>query len=45
MCLCASLAYNFDNGSMSSCTFVSGLFGIVSASVSTSVVTWIVSNP
>ena len=45
MCLCATLAYNFDIGSMSSCTFVPCLFGIVSAAVSSSVVTWIVSNP
>ena len=45
MCLCETLAYNFDNGSMSSCTFVPCHFGIASAAVSSSVVTWIVSNP
>ena len=45
MCLCATLAYNVDNGSMSSCTFVACLFRIVSAAVYSSAVTWIVSNP
>ena len=45
MCLCATLAYNFDNGSMSSCTFVACFFTIVSGSVYSLVVTWIVSNP
>ena len=45
MCVHATLAYNLDSGSISSCTFVACLVTIVSSCSSSSVVTWIVWNP